>query len=238
MASSEDRQVAELLRAIATAIENGVDLTSIALDLAGRHSTETKSVRSDIAQKRIAEIIQLLQRSKTREEAISIIRNQKLARRDLIEIARFCSAHVTKDDKVSRIEEKLVEAIVGSRLNSEAIRGSQSADNPRFIAINARITSQINAKIFSALAHHRYRFVFNPDNGGSKIISSKANGEIGEGQNANEHRWRVTDTHLEILNNRDQIYSRFYLLPDGSFQHTNDSDTRSIKGQFLEPLGC
>ena len=54
---------------------------------------------------------------------MQILEKLDFTRRDLEAMARDRNVHVTKDDNVRRIKEKLVEVIVGSRLNSAAIRG-------------------------------------------------------------------------------------------------------------------
>ncbi|MDI1343275.1 MAG: hypothetical protein PSV22_04125 [Pseudolabrys sp.] len=110
-----------------------------------------------------------------------------------------------------------------------------SSEDPRFTDINARIVGQTNARITNELMNNRYKFVFNPENGRSKSLTFKANGEIADGRNGNEYKWRVTGGRLEILNDRNEVYSRFFILPDGRLHHTNDPDTQSIKGQYLEP---
>jgi hypothetical protein len=82
-----------------------------------------------------------------------------------------------------------------------------------------------------------YKFVYNPKTGQSKTLTFKAGGYIGEGRNAQESRWRVAGGRLEILNDKNEVYSRFFLLPDGrTLHHTNDPETQSIKGQLLTPL--
>jgi hypothetical protein len=79
--------------------------------------------------------------------------------------------------------------------------------------------------------------VFNPVTNRTKVVTFAPNGDIGEGRNGNEHKWRINGGRLEILNDRSEVYSRFFLLPDGrSLHHTNDSDTKSIKGQDLTPV--
>jgi hypothetical protein len=110
-------------------------------------------------------------------------------------------------------------------------------EDRRFADINARIVAQTNATILNAIRNSRFRFVFNPESGRSKFLTFEANGDIGEGQNGNEYKWRVIGGRLEIFNDRGEIYSRFFVLPDGKLHHTNDPDTRSIKGQYLERVG-
>jgi hypothetical protein len=59
-----------------------------------------------------------------REAGASLLRELSLSKRELLDLARHRSLHIMKDDSLRRIEEKLVEAVIGSKLNSLAIRGS------------------------------------------------------------------------------------------------------------------
>lgn len=72
------------------------------------------------------EIVNRLQEADTREEGALILEQLHLTRRELVAVAHARSVHVTKEDNISRIEQKLIEAIIGSRLNSQAIRGTRS----------------------------------------------------------------------------------------------------------------
>jgi hypothetical protein len=79
-----------------------------------------------------------------------------------------------------------------------------------------------------------WTLIFNPSTGAGKQIRFAAGGDIGEGQNKNETRWRVRDGLLEILNDRGELFSRFRFDPKSrSFEHTNDSDTQSLRFQRL-----
>jgi hypothetical protein len=94
-----------------------------------------------------------------------------------------------------------------------------------------------NKKIIAAVTRTRYKFVFNPLTEQSKLLTFNSDGTIGEGRNANESTWRTVNGSLEIYNEAQQVYSRFTLLPDGiSLHHTNQSDTLSIRGQFMVPI--
>jgi len=107
----------------------------------------------------------------------------------------------------------------------------------RFQAINSQITSDSERQILNALSNIAFRFVFNPATGASKTITFLPDGTIGQGRNPNENTWRVRNGRLEILNSRGELYSRFILLKGHrSFHHTNDPDTQSIRGQYLEAL--
>ena len=244
MALPDSQRIAELLRAVASVVESSdtFELKELIRELNKRSDTQFSSERPNsktsqdkLEKGRAVEIIDDLQRSTTREEAASLLGSFKLSRRQLTDLARVRSVHVTKDDNIARIEEKLIEAVVGSRLNSEAIRGTSTRDES-FSDINRSIIAQTDSKIRNEILNRRFRFVFNPVLGASKNLTFKTNGAIGEGRNNNEHSWQTNNGRLEILDERGEIYSRFLMLPDGRFQHTNDDDTQSIKGQYFEPI--
>ncbi|MBT4814643.1 MAG: hypothetical protein HOJ57_29445 [Lentisphaerae bacterium] len=86
------------------------------------------------------------------------------------------------------------------------------------------------------LSGRHFRFVFNPGANKSKIVTFGRDGEIGEGRNSNENRWRIRRGKLEILGHDGGLYSRFVYDPkSGRLSHTNDPDCRSILGQYFEP---
>jgi hypothetical protein len=116
-------------------------------------------------------------------------------------------------------------------------RSRMASEDPRFRDINAKIIAETEDAIRFALRDETYELVFNPKTGKSKLITFQDNGTIGQGRNGNENTWRISGGRLELLNDRAEVYSRFFLLPDKrSFHHTNDPDTRSIKGQYLTPI--
>lgn len=84
------------------------------------------AVREQLVQRVLSE----LQTATSREEAFSTLRGVALSRRELMEAARARDVYVTKTDGVSRLEEKLVEATIGSKLNSQAIRGVSETQGP------------------------------------------------------------------------------------------------------------
>lgn len=89
-----------------------------------------------------------------------------------------------------------------------------------------------------ALVSQKYIFVYNPSNGRNKIVEFLASGDIGEGRNSNEWMWRIRNSKLEFLNKQNEVYSRFrWNRETGSFHHTNEPDTKSLRGQFLVPAG-
>ena len=88
------------------------------------HGGEKRSNRRvAINPEEVKSLLEQLKEVSTREAAYEILEKLDFTRRDLEAMARDRNVHVTKDDNVRRIKEKLVEVIVGSRLNSAAIRG-------------------------------------------------------------------------------------------------------------------
>jgi hypothetical protein len=86
------------------------------------------------------------------------------------------------------------------------------------------------------LSGRSFIFVFNPTHGQAKVLTFLPNGEIGEGRNSNEHTWRIHHGTLEIFAFDGLIYSRFvHDKKLGKLLHTNDPDTRSIHGQYIQP---
>lgn len=125
-------------------------------------------------------------------------------------------------------------APISSSLPSPSTKGASPDD--RFRATNDRIMRDTEAAILAALRSNRYRFVYNPLTNKSKLVRFRENGEIGEGRNGNEYSWRISNSRLEIINDKNQVYSRFFLLPDKvTLHHTNDPDLPSLKGQYFEP---
>jgi hypothetical protein len=87
------------------------------------------------------------------------------------------------------------------------------------------------------LSSRKWTLVFNPPHR-SKPITFLPNGSIGEGQNTNEHSWRVDRGKLELVQADGRVHSRFvFNQRTTSFLHTNDPDTPSIRGQFIVPAG-
>ena len=110
--------------------------------------------------------------------------------------------------------------------------------NQRFREINARVIAAEELKLRQIVTRTDYKFVFNPETGRSKRLTFKENGEIGEGRNDNEYKWRIKDGQLEVIHKEGHIYSRFLLVPGSrNLHHTNDTDLPSIKGQYLEATG-
>lgn len=64
-----------------------------------------------------------LERTQTREARRLILDQWAPNRRVLVVLAQASSVHVVKEDSVAHLREKIVEALISSRLRSHAIRG-------------------------------------------------------------------------------------------------------------------
>jgi hypothetical protein len=70
----------------------------------------------------------------------------------------------------------------------------------------------------------------------SKRIVFADGGRIVEGNNRNEHSWRIVDGKLELLRLDGTLQSRFTFDPGNQlFPHTNDPHTVSLRGQRIAP---
>jgi len=86
------------------------------------------------------------------------------------------------------------------------------------------------------LSNRDFRFVFNPEVNKAENITFLTNGQIGKGQNSNEHSWQIRRGKLEILATDGKWYSRFSLEPKtGKLTNTNELGTRSVHGQYFVP---
>lgn len=137
--TTQSTQFASLLRHFARLIERRETgeleklldtLEDVGLSKTRDSSTERKpkSSKSEVGPSKSREIIELLQSAPDRESGASLLRGLSLTKRELTDLARNRSVHVTKEDNLRRIEEKLIEAIIGSKLNSQAIRGNSKTD--------------------------------------------------------------------------------------------------------------
>lgn len=128
----------KLLRVIADLVEtmSAKELKALTAELRGRapkavRASGTLSIGIPIARFGPADaedIASRIEKAANRADGEQILREASLNKRDLTYLARSRSVHVTKEDNVARIEEKLVEALIGSRLSSDAIRGTSSND--------------------------------------------------------------------------------------------------------------
>lgn len=134
MAKNELR---DLFRAVLAAVEG---LTEEELDLLLARRARLKLVvepfrlkasgRTDLPLWRdrlnVGRVLDDLLHSGSREEGNSILEAASLTKMDLEQIARHLNLPLLKQDNTERLRDKILEATIGSRLNSEAIRRPQA----------------------------------------------------------------------------------------------------------------
>lgn len=125
-------EIVVILRALIDAIESA---DQDALSKIGQRISSMKSVRpraksgkqSKVAVKidpaKIAAIYEQLNTAESRDQGGRLLETEELTRSELVALAKLAKVYVAKADSVERVEEKLVEAIIGTRLSSAAIRG-------------------------------------------------------------------------------------------------------------------
>jgi hypothetical protein len=127
----QGKQLSRVFRALARAIEELDDeqveifissLTQLAPGSLPRKQP-TRASHSKVDRFALDEVLRKLSEFSTRQEGLEFIGQMDLRRKELEMLAKLRSIHVTKEDTVERIREKLVEALIGARLNSQAIRG-------------------------------------------------------------------------------------------------------------------
>jgi hypothetical protein len=127
-------KLAKLLRALAQIVESSTDdeLDSFArssmsaLVAAGESPKKTKKQRVEpttLGPVDISEIVESIRCLSSREAGVSLLEHRELNKRSLEQLARHLDVPVLREDNSKRLIQKIVEATVGPRLNSEAIRG-------------------------------------------------------------------------------------------------------------------
>jgi hypothetical protein len=126
--------LARVLRSLATAVERmtPMELEALPKQLAALRSVgdsfagnarrpRPKAEKLDYGE--VERLLSELRNAVSREQGYELLERFDLSRRELTTLARRGSVHVTKNDDISRIREKLVESLIGARLSSIAIRG-------------------------------------------------------------------------------------------------------------------
>lgn len=131
---SESHRLAQMLRALASAVEALDDdqLESLIADLRRSGASNRRDPTNNVAERNrhskidsieLEQVLQRLSGMPTREDGARLLDDLNLSRKELQALARMRDVHIRKEDNLVRIKEKLVEVIIGSRLSSQAIRG-------------------------------------------------------------------------------------------------------------------
>lgn len=126
-------EIANLLRAIADLIErnNSPEIAVITAAM-GQGSSKQRGKKSagpvkvkETSSPDLAALATFILESSDRAEAKQILERENLTRRELMKLGQTHNVHIVKEDTIDLIEDKIVEALVGSRLSSKAIRGER-----------------------------------------------------------------------------------------------------------------
>jgi hypothetical protein len=120
--------IVRLLRLIADLVEAGNpnDLESVLSILDARGSGSKSRKRRSHEPTDWTQLIGELRGLESREKGYAALQACKLSKRDLESLARSMDLHVAKSDNGEVLQARIVESAIGSRLSSEAIRGSNS----------------------------------------------------------------------------------------------------------------
>ncbi|PWE75872.1 hypothetical protein XF30_03005 [Bradyrhizobium sp. SUTN9-2] len=126
------KQLAHFLRAIAQAVENADDSQIDNFIASLSHLTpnertarpNSRPPRQDVDEASLQETLERIGMLSSREEGLQVLEQLDFKRKDLLALAKLRDVHTSKDDSVLRLREKLVERLIGARLNSQAIRGT------------------------------------------------------------------------------------------------------------------
>jgi hypothetical protein len=124
----EGAETARVLRALAALVEKSSS-EEIAALLKGQASlsriqkAHTHRADPDAPPPDLLALAERLKSLNTREEGESLLASMSLARRDLEGLGKLLKVSILKTDNMNRLIDKIIEASIGSRLNSLAIRG-------------------------------------------------------------------------------------------------------------------
>jgi hypothetical protein len=73
----------------------------------------------------LSELAEKLHALSSREDGLSTLASMSLTKTELEKLGRIIGVPIMKSDNMERLQEKIIEASIGSRLSSEAIRGDR-----------------------------------------------------------------------------------------------------------------
>ena len=134
---SMPKQVARLLRALASLVESSGPEEAIALLegqpalLRGKRRYASDADRLPLeftppVPPDLPKLVETLHSLNSREDGLALLSSASLTRKELEGLGRLVGTPVLKTDNMERLTEKIIEASIGSRLSSEAIRGSRA----------------------------------------------------------------------------------------------------------------
>lgn len=173
-----------------------------------------------------------------------------IAQKEFEEKLREYESRSDKDNEEARIKKEELDALRRrmeeeqdkARSELEILRkelSKKQKEVEKGLKWSPQLFSQTSASaVEQLLIGGTWRLFHNPSVGPerSKEITFERTGEIKEGRNNNEHKWRVINGALELLQADGKVHSRFYFIPESKiFIHTGDTDVPSARGQYIVP---
>jgi hypothetical protein len=116
---SDPDEVAALLRSRVTALSSGVE-----------RPTQKGIFTRATAPPDLPKLAQQLRTLNSREEGHALLLEASLTRRELEKLGRLMETPIVKTDNMQRLTDRIIEASIGSRLSSAAIRGNHTKPIP------------------------------------------------------------------------------------------------------------
>lgn len=128
--NSKSKALATILRAVADFLDNidDKDIENIAeskkiITIDMKDKTKNTKIRTKIYDKDLKQIKLHLDTTDSREEAESYLQNAASKKSDLIAVAKHLSIPIFNSDTANDVLERIIDATVGYRLRTKAIRG-------------------------------------------------------------------------------------------------------------------
>lgn len=151
-------------------------------------------------------------------------------------------ASQVREKELEFLSEQLKRATAAAQAETDAVKRElekkQNELESRIEQSRSNDYVHSDTELENYLKGRRFRLFYNPELGPkkSKIIVFGKTGDILTGKNDNETMWRVKNGQLELLQSDGLVHSRFNFYPQNRvLLHTNDEDTKSIKGQYIVP---
>lgn len=146
---------------------------------------------------------------------------------------RHDQLEVEHDIRISRYEKEkaqMQETVEGLRADLATASGRLK----NWFNMGDRLAT--DEEIALALIGTPYRLYFNPERGksGSKKITFLSDGNVDQGRNANENRWRIKDGALEMIQENGLVHSKFYFFNQKKlFINRPEDDTQTNYQQYM-----
>jgi len=119
---SSTEEIDEFLRSQTTLRQWTAELRSNRLVREKPRFSQTK--KDTVTKRELMELRDRLCALVSRDEGLNLLYSAKLSKKDLEQLARIMDLPVLREDDADRLRHKIVEASIGSELNSRAIRGT------------------------------------------------------------------------------------------------------------------